>query len=309
MSNRLEKWRALSISFKGDDRKNVSANGAHSEQKDTIAVKCMEFGSCGTEIKGQTLIAYFEESCRMDSIVANTKSYCSSLVQAGELSAVPDLTLTAVAHDDWAENWKQHFKPVTVGERLLVVPQWEKVSPRSKRKSIVIDPGMAFGTGSHPSTQISLELLEKHMVAGMSVCDAGTWSGIAAIAAARLGAHRVLAFDNDPEAVKAAQANCNRNGVDGTVTTVLYDLTAMPCVLFDMFVANLNRTLLVKHSQRIAGVVHCGGIIIASGLASGDESRVKDAFEAVSCRFVDKMRLNSWIGLAFAIHSGKQSSM
>jgi len=79
----------------------------------------------------------------------------------------------------------------------------------------------------------------------------------------------------------------------------------MPGNPFDMFVANLNRTLLVQHSQKIAGIVHCDGIIIASGLMSGDESRVKDAFAAVSCRFVEKIRYDAWIGLAFTAHSGK----
>jgi ribosomal protein L11 methyltransferase len=309
MNDRIQIWLALSISFKEGARINLSFNGAHDEQHDTIAVKCMEFGACGTEIKGQTLIAYFEENDWEDTFVAKIKSFCSGLVKIGELIEVPDLTLKEITYDDWAENWKLHFKPVETGERLLVVPPWEKVSPGSKRLSIVIDPGMAFGTGSHFSTQIALELLEKHIVTGMSVCDAGTGSGIIAIAAALLGAQRILGFDNDPEAVEAAQANCNRNGVSGSVTTVLCDLAAMPGNLFDIFVANLNRTLLVKYAQKIAGIVQCDGIIIASGLVSRDESRVKDAFAAVSCRFVEKIRHDAWIGLSFTAHNGKRSSL
>ena len=132
--------------------------------------------------------------------------------------------VSAVADDDWAESWKRYYKPFRVGKRLIVKPSWEPFKPAGKDLIIEIDPGMAFGTGTHETTNMCMMLLETYLGKDMRVMDVGTGSGILAIAAAKLGAAKVLGIDVDADAVKVAQENIRRNGVENIVTAVKGDM-------------------------------------------------------------------------------------
>ncbi len=141
-----------------------------------------------------------------------------ALWHLGQLRPVGPLQVRRLEEEDWANAWKQHYRVLRVGERIVVVPSWLEHQPEPTDVVLQLDPGMAFGTGLHPTTQLCLGLLEHYVRPGQRVLDLGTGSGILAIAAARLGAGHVLALDNDPVAVAVAAENIARNGVSTTVT-------------------------------------------------------------------------------------------
>src|SRR5438128_2022984 len=156
----------------------------------------------------------------------------------------------------WADSWKKHFQPLEISRALLVKPSWSRRRPRAGQAVVVLDPGLSFGTGQHPTTAFCLEQLVACRPAGRarSMLDIGTGSGILAIAAAKLGYHPVHAFDFDPGAVRVARANAFQNRVEERIRIYLQDLTRLPlrCVgTFDVVCANLASDLLIGQSKRI----------------------------------------------------------
>jgi ribosomal protein L11 methyltransferase len=170
------------------------------------------------------------------------------------LPDVPAYTVEAVAEQNWVQLTQSQFDPIRVSERLWIVPSWHE-SPDPAAINLILDPGMAFGTGSHPTTRLCLEWLERHVTAGCSVLDYGCGSGILAIAAARLGAGPVAGVDIDPQAVEAARANAERNGV-----AALFADSAEPVAgEYDVVVANILSNPLRVLAPAICAHVRPGG--------------------------------------------------
>ena len=168
--------------------------------------------------------------------------------------------------DDWRHSWKRFFKPQRIGQRLLIKPSWATYEVTAADTVIEIDPGMAFGTGQHPTTAMCLRALEERLRPGDYVLDLGTGSGILAIAAARLGAGPVLALDVEPQAVKAARQNAAANGVEGAVE--VREGTLSDGALgerFDLIVANISGLTIERLAAPLAGSLKAGGTLIVSG--------------------------------------------
>lgn len=186
------------------------------------------------------------------------------LVAAGQaigLAAVPAFTVEDVAEQNWVQLTQSQFDPIRVSERLWIVPSWHE-SPDPAAVNLILDPGMAFGTGSHPTTRLCLEWLERTVDADCSVLDYGCGSGILAIAAARLGAGRVAGVDIDPLAVEAARANAERNGV-----SALFADSAEPVAgEYDVVVANILSNPLRVLAPAICAHVRPGGRLALSGI-------------------------------------------
>jgi ribosomal protein L11 methyltransferase len=186
-----------------------------------------------------------------------------------------------VRQDDWAENWKQHFPPLHIGERLLIRPSWETHAPLPGQTVIELDPGMAFGTGTHATTRLCLEALAELLptTGSARVLDVGTGSGILAMAAAALGASEVLACDIDADACRAAAENVARNGLDDRVTITAKPLEQLTGA-FDVVLANIlaeeNIRLVGQFFQHLAP----GGALILSGILQEKEAAVTSAFAA-----------------------------
>jgi ribosomal protein L11 methyltransferase len=177
------------------------------------------------------------------------------------LSYLPSYTVEAVAEQNWVQLTQSQFDPIRVSERLWIVPSWHE-SPDPAAINLILDPGMAFGTGSHPTTRLCLEWLERNVSAGCTVLDYGCGSGILAIAAARLGAGRVAGVDIDPQAVEAARANAERNDV-----SALFADSAQPVAgEYDVVVANILSNPLRVLAPAICAHVRSGGRLALSGI-------------------------------------------
>jgi ribosomal protein L11 methyltransferase len=183
---------------------------------------------------------------------------------AGALAVAPPAVreLREVADRDWVRATQSQFDPIPIGERLVITPSWHADALMGDRLAIVLDPGLAFGTGSHPTTRLCLQWLERHLAPGESVIDYGCGSGVLAIAAARLGAARVVAIDIDPQALQAARDNAARNHVQVEVRGTV---DARPPVA-DVVVANILSSPLKLLAPLLVSLVRPGGRLVLSGV-------------------------------------------
>ena len=250
--------------------------------------------------------------------------------------------ISRMQREDWAESWKRHFHPIEIGEALLIKPSWSKRKPRKpsprrfgaprNQAVVVLDPGLSFGTGQHPTTEFCLRQIvaeaggriignklkipsprpsprlggERERVRSAATdqafLDIGTGSGILAIAAAKLGYTPVKAFDFDPEAVRVARANARINGVDHRVRITRGDVTKLPLRStrrYDLVCANLVATLLVAERRRLVNRLRRGGMLALAGILKSEFSAVRKAFEAVGLRCVASRAEKEWRSGAF----------
>jgi ribosomal protein L11 methyltransferase len=199
------------------------------------------------------------------------------------MAAFPAVELVArpLYEEDWAVTWREFFGVVDYGGRLVIVPSWIEHEVAPGQVAIRLDPGQAFGTGHHETTRLCLAALDDLVRPGTAVLDVGTGSGILAIAAARLGARSVLAFDIDPIAVEVARANCRENGIGPEVRVESGTLGADHDGRFDLVVANISTDANVGLAAAFAAVTGPGGSLVVSGILSDDATRVRDALAAV----------------------------
>lgn len=226
--------------------------------------------------------AYLSKDAELDAALAELDAYIASL--ASLFPDYPQITyLTAVVDDaDWAEGWKKYFKPVRVTEHIVIKPTWEPYAPAEGDVVIEIDPGMAFGTGQHPSTRMCLEALESMQMReaaddAPAVLDVGAGTGILGIAAAKLGARTVTCVDIDELAVEIAAENIRLNGVSDRITLGVDDI-AMLRGTFGVVVANLTSKVLIDHRSQLEALVGPGGFLIMSGILALHREDIETCF-------------------------------
>ena len=194
-------------------------------------------------------------------------------------------------------NGRKNYKPFRIGSHLVVKPTWEKYVSQPGDLVIELDPGMAFGTGTHETTNMCMQLLERCLKPGLRVMDVGTGSGILAIAAAKLGAQNVLAIDIDPDAVKVAKENVELNHVTKQVRVVVGDLCkseAMPC---EVAVANIVADAICMLAGPMTRHLVKGGLLICSGIIREREADVQKAAKEAGYRQVDRIEKGEWVAL------------
>jgi ribosomal protein L11 methyltransferase len=221
-------------------------------------------------------------------------------LQAFGLRPIGDLTTRVVHEADWAEVWKAHFPVLRVGRRIVIKPTWRRHRPQPDEVVVALDPGMAFGTGLHPTTRLCLAALERvadrGLVTGARALDVGCGSGILAIAAARLGAASVLGVDTDPIAVEATVANAARNRLTRRIAAREGSLpTGEPP--FDVVLANLIAGVLVALARELAEELRPGGTLVASGIYVDRETEVREAFARVGLEVGDRSAEGDWVAL------------
>ncbi len=252
-----------------------------------------------------------------------TLTECGLDIGPGEISA------TKVRREDWAESWKRHFKPLVIGDALLLKPSWVKRKPRKGQAVVVLDPGLSFGTGHHATTSFCL----RQVVAGrrgaglgsrsgargetrgsaracnpsLSFLDIGTGSGILAIAAAKLGYSPVRCFDFDPESVRVAKANAVQNGVAHTVKPVRRDLTKLPrasATRYHVVCANLIYDLLIAERDRILSRLRPDGVLVLAGILQTQFAKVERAYRQAGLKLIATEVEKEWQSGAF-VRRGK----
>ena len=203
--------------------------------------------------------------------------------------------------EDWQENWKQWYKPLRIGQRIVVKPTWEEYRPVEGDLVLEMDPGMAFGTGTHETTAMCVRMLEKHMKPGALCMDVGCGSGILALAAARLGAAHCLAIDLDELAVKVARENVEANHLGETVDVVQGDLLEQQDGRADVIVANIIADVICYLCRPASAKLNRDGVFICSGIISEKEPDVQNALARAGYRVIDRLQEGEWVCLAASL--------
>ncbi len=215
---------------------------------------------------------------------------------------LPQPEYSEIADENWMEAWKVHYRPIPIGEKLLVMPAWIEQEDAS-RLTVKIDPSMAFGTGTHPSTQLCLELLEVYTQQGNAVIDVGCGSGILSIAALKLGASKAICVDIDAAAIKATLENSRANGVDDAVETGLGSVDEVRAKTFSVnqapvVLANILAPVIIRlFDGGLAQLVTPGGVIILAGILDEQGASVRAAGEAHGLTFVEERHIGDWVAL------------
>ncbi len=245
--------------------------------------------------------SYFPEPETADGLRRQVEEMLNWLapMAPGLETTVPEIS--AVANEDWAEGWKQHFSAVAIGSRLIIKPTWEEYSPAPHQVVVNLDPGMAFGTGTHGTTRLCLEAvaaLYEEPPGPERILDVGTGSGILAIAAAALGATRVLACDIDPEACRTAAENAALNGVTGAIEITERPLESLEGG-FQVVVANILAEENIRLATELISRLVPGGTLILSGILREKEEMVKEAFAAFELGPPETTRLDEWVCIIY----------
>jgi ribosomal protein L11 methyltransferase len=230
---------------------------------------------------------------------------CGLKIGAGKIK------FAKVRCEDWAESWKRHFKPIEISDLLLVKPSWSKRCPRKNQAVVILDPGLSFGTGQHPTTEFCLGEIVRCLKirTSQSFLDIGMGSGILAIAAAKLGFNPVRAIDFDPEAVRVARANSKTNGVSDKIKIVRGDVTklsAKPKERFDLICANLISNLLISERKKIAAQLKPGGILVLAGILKSEFSEVQKEFESLGLKLISGRSKKEWRSGSFSFRARKK---
>lgn len=267
------------------------------EYSDAVASFLVDCGAPGLQCTDDgdrtQLTAYFSNEPPLEAL----QRYCVDLGCHVGGPGGCEIARREIVDEDWAHNWMLHSQPQLVGERLYICPSWAATAPAG-RIPVIIDPGMAFGTGQHASTRGCLRQLERATV-GRNITralDVGTGSGVLAIALAKVGVSDVWAVDNDPTACAVAAANAAVNDVTLQIR-IVSDLTDVPGT-FDLVVANLYADLLEALAPRLVERLRPDGALITSGLLGVDEERVRTAYEAFGLAVVERDREEPWVTLA-----------
>ena len=209
------------------------------------------------------------------------------------------ITISGVCEEDWANSWKAYYKPIEIGERMVIVPAWEKYDAPEGKLVVRMDPGMAFGTGSHETTRLVIGLLEKYIKNGQRVLDVGCGSGILAICAAKLGADECKAYDIDPVAVKVARENVKDSGLTNVTcdTSDLLRGVDKSGGAYDVICANIVADIIIRMTPDVGQFMHDNSVILASGIISERADDVISCFEQYGFRIVEKAEENGWCAL------------
>ena len=209
--------------------------------------------------------------------------------------------LISLCEEDWANSWKQYYKPIKIGNRLVVVPMWEKYDAEPHEIIVRMDPGMAFGTGTHETTRLCATLLERYITEDSLMLDVGCGSGILAICASKLGAKKCYAYDIDPVAVKVSKENVKDNGVDNIECGVSDLLAGVKEGKYDVITANIVADIIIRMLPDISKFMHRGTILVLSGII---DERCDDVYASISkndFEIVEEIHENGWCAISVKV--------
>jgi ribosomal protein L11 methyltransferase len=255
---------------------------AHEESSDAIAQALLDFGCAGAASVAGSPPVHLGWLAVNDDLAPRLDGIRNRLVGLASLglSAPTEITVRHVEDVRWLDEWRKHHRPTVIGDRILICPSWEAPLAHDHRAVVLLDPGMAFGTGSHPTTRLCLEALDQIVAQGMVVADVGTGSGILAIAAAKLGADRVYASEIDALPRQIAAENIARNGLGDRVTVMTPEQLADLAPMCDLVVCNIIAETIADLTSQLADMLRpVNGILVASGIVEERLHLVTEALE------------------------------
>ena len=286
------------------------------EASEAVANYLFERDATGIEIRDNpapnspsvTLISYFPTDDLIGERVHDLREFLANLIQAGIDTQPAKVTLESIEEDNWSEQWRSAFPPQKIGKHLVIAPTWDDIVPEPSEVLIRLDPGMAFGTGQHPTTQLALELLEISIKGSNFVADIGTGSGILAIAAAKLGAKRVDAVDLDATTIPIARNNIQLNKVESVIRLHQGDgLNVLERQKYPLIVANILTKVLLPMIPICPKFLKPAGRLILSGILAQEASQIEAQLETNGFRVLEIRGLKenheliqsgeNWIGI------------
>lgn len=242
--------------------------------------------------------AYFpetENSLELTALIRERIAVISKHLPTGNLRV--DCSL--VDEEDWANNWKKYYKPLHITDRVVIKPSWEEYNPKENEIVIEINPGMAFGTGTHETTRLCIQLLEKYLEHGDTVLDVGCGTGILGIAAVKLGAEHVTAVDIDDVAVRITRENSSLNNVAGSIDAFCGTLENVDEKKADIVVANIIADVIIDMSGTLKNYIKKDGLFITSGIIKERKQEVLDAYEVLGFTCEEIVELGEWVAIVF----------
>jgi len=251
--------------------------------------------------KDSTVTFYLHESPTGMDLLSSVEQALKDLKACCPAAGSLKIELKGVKEEDWANNWKKYFKPVNVSDFVTIKPTWEEYTPATSEEIVVeIDPGMAFGTGTHESTKMCIHLLEEFMEPGFTVADVGCGSGILSIVAAKFGAKSVMAIDSDEKAVEVARENVRLNRCEDIVDVKMGDLMS-ECrgKKYDIIVANIIADVIIRLNGGIANFLNKSGMYICSGIIDSRLEEVEASIKAQSIlKIINVCEMGEWRAIA-----------
>ena len=276
------------------------------EAVDAVANYLFELNANGIEFKDDPtsshaavkLISYFRMDDFVNDCVQAVQGFLTQLTEFGVNPHPAEVLLEEVEEEDWSVKWRSDFHPRRVGKRLVIAPTWHELTPNESEILIRLDPGMAFGTGYHPTTEVSMELLEKVIRKGDIVADIGTGSGILSIAAAKLGAKRVDAVEKDGAVMSIAAENFQRNGVEAMVQLKQCDGMDALCGSYHLIISNILSDVILPMIPHYSQFLNREGKVVLSGFMEKEANVVVNELRANGFHSVAIRKLDSWVGIA-----------
>lgn len=254
-----------------------------------------EFGEDAAVVKG-----YFSEEEDIDGIKNIIMVKLNELKEMGIDIGKGRLVTTRVYEEDWSTSWKKYYKPLKLGDRIVIKPTWEEYKVNEGEIIVELDPGMAFGTGTHETTSMCIEMLEKYIKPGDIVFDIGTGSGILAITSSKLGAKNVVGVDLDEVAVKSANENVSTNGLNN-VNILHGDLTNVLNGKANIIVANIIAEVVIGLTETVKPFMEKDGIFIASGIIRERKDDVLNAMNNAGHRIIEVKEKGEWVAIVTAL--------
>lgn len=264
------------------------------EEVEQVSSLLFDLGALGIEERDASTLLKSQAGEHTTTLVASFEDDAAANAAQAELSGQWQAQLEHVVGDAWRDGWKAYFKPLRVGKRFVVRPSWEPYTALADDLVITLDPGQAFGTGTHETTQLLLGALDGNVESGMRVLDVGTGSGILAIGACLLGAAHVTALDVDPLAVNATRENAEANGVSARIAASETNVDQID-ERFALVLANIEARVLVPMARVLSERVAPGGKLFLSGLLQPDMERMRSAYAHM--RVLKELEAGDWRAL------------
>ncbi|WP_049507698.1 50S ribosomal protein L11 methyltransferase [Streptococcus anginosus] len=305
----MNTWQELTITVSREAEEAVSnilidlgSQGVAIDDSADYLGEAGPFGEVLPQVKQLNTVAitaYYPETVNLEMIRQEVKERLTQLRDFGLEIGETQLTTQQLAEEDWADNWKKYFEPARITHDLTIVPSWTDYEVTTGEKIIKLDPGMAFGTGTHPTTKMSLFALEQVLRGGETVLDVGTGSGVLSIASSLLGAKEIFAYDLDDVAVRVAQENIALNAGTENIHVAAGDLLKYVAIEADVIVANILADILVNLTDDAYRLLKDEGYLIMSGIISEKWNLVRESAEAAGFFLETHMIQGEWNACVF----------